>query len=118
MRVIPDNFGAAILDHAPKGEEKFIIIPWHKVHGAFSKASRNGDLKRFKRNAGKMPRILRNGQIIRVSGGTYKDNGAWKITSIKNQKTGIKLNLGQPDTVNTEEVVLEYSKAKMGAESS
>lgn len=104
VRVITDNFGAAILDHAPKGEEKFIIIPWHKVW------PRLQELK--KRNGGKMPRILRNGQIIRVSGGTYKDNGAWKITSIKNQKTGIKLNLGQPDTVNTEEVVLNTARQK------
>ena len=104
VRVITDNFGAAILDYAPKGGEKFVIIPWHKIW------PRLQELKKC--NGGKMPRILRNGQIIRVSGGTYKDKGAWKITSIKNQKTGIKLNLGQPDTVNTEEEVLNAAKQK------
>jgi hypothetical protein len=80
--VIPDNFGVA-LDPTPT------VIPYHKVW------PRLQELKA--KNGGKMPRVLRNGQIIRVKDGTYK--GTWRILSIKNNKTGIKLDLGQPDTV-------------------
>jgi CRISPR-associated endonuclease Csn1 len=113
--VIPDNFGVAILDHAIDENDKFVIIPWHMVHNRIFKGFKdNGKVLEkslVERNGGKMPRILRNGQIVRVGGGTYK--GTWKITSIKNQKTGIKVNLGQPDTVNTEEEVLDEAKGKM-----
>jgi len=102
VRVITDNFGVAILDHAKNDGEKSVIIPWHKVW------PRIQELK--KRNGGEMPRVLRNGQLIRVTKGTYI--GVWKITSIKNQKSGIKLNLAQPDTVNTEEEVFVEAKKK------
>ncbi len=113
--VIPDNYGVAILDHAEKGEDKFAIIPWHMVHVRIFKGFKRKDgqvLEKslMERNGGKMPRILRNGQIVRVSGGTYK--GMWKVTSIKNQKSGQKLNLAQPDTVNTEVEVLDSAKKK------
>jgi CRISPR-associated endonuclease Csn1 len=115
--VIPDNYGVAILDHAEEKNDKFVIIPWHKVwvrlfRGFKEKSGKPLEKSLIERNKGKTPRILRNGQIIRVTGGTYKDKGAWKITSIKNQKTGIKVNLGQPDTVNTEEEVLDEAKGK------
>jgi HNH endonuclease/RuvC endonuclease subdomain 3 len=109
--VIPDNFGVAILDHAENKNDKFVIIPWHMVFARVFKGI-NGEKSLIERNGKKMPRILRNGQIIKVPSGTYKDTGAWKITSIKNQKTGIKLNLGQPDTVNTEEEVFDEAKGK------
>lgn len=113
--VIPDNFGVAILDHAIDENDKFVIIPWHMVHNRIFKGFKDSgkvlEKSLIERNGGKMPRILRNGQIVRASGGTYK--GTWKITSIKNQKTGIKVNLGQPDTVNTEEEVLDEAKGKM-----
>ena len=109
--VIPDNYGVAILDHAKDKNDRFVIIPWHLVHKRIFKGI-DGEKSLIDRNGGRMPRILRNGQIIRVGGGTYKDKGAWKITSIKNQKTGVKLNLGQPDTVNTEEEVLDVVTGK------
>jgi hypothetical protein len=109
--IIPDNYGVAILDHAKDSEETLTIIPWHMVHKRIFKGIED-EKSLIARNGGEMPRILRNGQIIRVVGGTYKDKGAWKITSIKNQKTGIKLNLGQPDTVNTEEEILDAATGK------
>jgi CRISPR-associated endonuclease Csn1 len=113
--VIPDNYGVAVLDHATDKNDKFVIIPWHLVHTRIFKGfkDKNGNVLEkslIERNSGKMPRILRNGQIIRVTGGTYK--GVWKITSIKNQKTGIKVNLGQPDTVNTEEEIFDEAKGR------
>lgn len=115
--VIPDNYGVAILDHAEDAKDKFVIIPWHMVYvrifkGFKNKSGRVLEKSLVERNAGRMPRILRNGQLIRVPKGTYKDQGAWKVTSIKNQKTGIKLNLAQPDTVNTEEEVLDSESGK------
>jgi CRISPR-associated endonuclease Csn1 len=109
--VIPDNFGVAILDHATHKNDRFVIIPWHMVQTRIFKGF-DGEKSLVERNGGKMPRILRNGQIVRVIAGTYKDHGAWKVTSIKNQKTGIKLNLGQPDTVNTKEEVLDSATGK------
>ncbi len=113
--VIPDNYGVAILDHAKDEKDRFVIIPWHMVYVRIFKGFKDKDgeiLEKslIERNGGKMPRILRNGQMVQIIGGTYK--GAWKITSIKNQKTGIKLNLAQPDTVNTEEEVLDSESGK------
>ena len=80
--IIPDNFGLA-LDPEPT------IIPFHKVW------TRLQDLK--KRNGGKTPRVLKNGQIITVARGNFK--GVWKIFSIKNNATGMALDIGRPDVV-------------------
>jgi hypothetical protein len=115
--VIPENFGVAILDHAKEKNDQLVIIPWHLVHSRIFKGfkDKNGkvlETSLIERNSGQMPRILRNGHIIRVKTGTYKDRGAWKITSIKNQKSGVKVNLAQPDTVNTEVEVFDQVKGK------
>ena len=80
--VINKNFGLA-LDPEPE------VIPHHQVW------RRIGEIK--KRNGGVMPRILRNGMIIRVPQGRYQ--GAWKVFSIKNTANGIQLALGRPDDV-------------------
>ena len=89
VRVITDNFGVAILDNAPEGTEKFAIIPWHKVWW------RIGELT--KRNAGRPPRILRKGMLIRVPRGGYA--GIWTVFSTKNNSTGMALDMGCPDVV-------------------
>lgn len=80
--VIPDNYGVA-LDPEPT------VIPFHKVR------SRLQELK--KANGGKKPRVLRNGQIIRVPEGKFK--GVWRIFSAKNNATGMAIDMGQPDVV-------------------
>ena len=80
--VIPDNFGVA-LDPQPT------VIPFHKVW------TRLQELKKV--NAGKLPRVLRNGQLIRVKDGTYK--GVWRVFSAKNNATGMALDIGSPDVV-------------------
>ena len=107
--VIPENYGVAILDHTEIKTDKLVIIPWHLVYKRVFKGI-SGEKSLVERNGGKAPRILRNGQIIMVGGGTYK--GKWRVTSIKNQNSGIKLNLGQPDTVNTEEEALDLESGK------
>lgn len=80
--IIPDNFGVA-LDPQPT------VIPFHKVW------TRLQELK--KANGGKIPRILRNGQLIRVKNGTYK--GVWRVFSSKNNATGMALDIGSADVV-------------------
>ncbi len=89
VRVIADNFGVAILDHAPNPEDKFVIIPWHKVW------HRIAELK--EKNEGKPVRVLRNGQLIRVSQGTYK--GIWTVFSVKNNSGGVAVDVGFTDVV-------------------
>lgn len=96
VRVITDNFGVAILDHAPEGEEKFVIIPWHKVHARIFKGL-NGEKSLVERNGGRMPRVLRNGQLIRVNRGNYM--GLWRVFSAKNNASGMALDIGRPDVV-------------------
>jgi CRISPR-associated endonuclease Csn1 len=80
--VIPDNYGVA-LDPEPS------IIPFHKVH------TRLSELRQ--RNGGKPMRTIRNGQLISVSSGIYK--GVWKVFSIKNNTSGMALDIGRPDVV-------------------
>ncbi len=80
--VIGDNFGVA-LDPEPT------IIPFHKVW------PRLAELR--KKNGGKWPRVLRNGQIIRVPKGRYE--GTWRVFS---SKATLTLDLGMPDVVRLE----------------
>jgi CRISPR-associated endonuclease Csn1 len=89
VRVITDNFGVAILDHAPEGEEKFVVIPWHRVW------HRLAALK--VRNSGKRPLVIRNGQLIRVRNGNY--SGIWRVFSAKNNASGMALDIGWADVV-------------------
>ena len=93
--VIPDNFGVA-LDPEPE------VIPFHKVWPRLAELRRKND--------GKWPRVLRNGQIIQVNEGTYK--GIWTIFSIKNDKNGIKFDLGLVDTVQSMYSVKDPVSAK------
>ncbi len=80
--IIPENFGVA-LDPEPT------IIPFHKVW------TRLEELK--KSNNGKMPRLLRNGQLIEVPNGIYR--GIWRVFSAKNNASGMALDIGHPDVV-------------------
>lgn len=92
VRVITDNFGVAVLDALPEGTpdaERFIIIPWHRVW------NRIRDIK--KQNKGKMPLILRQGHRISVAEGNFR--GTWMIHSVKNNATGMAVDMGWPDVV-------------------
>ena len=89
VRVITDNFGVAILDHAPEGEEKFVVIPWHRVW------HRLEELRQ--RNGGKKPTVIRNGNLISVERGNYA--GIWRVFSAKNNATGMALDMGRADVV-------------------
>jgi len=80
--VVGENFGVA-LDPEPR------IIPFHKVWSRLE--------ERKKANGGRMPRVLRNGQLIRVSQGRYQ--GVWRVFSVK---ASLTLDLGMPDVVRLE----------------
>jgi len=80
--IIPDNYGVA-LDPEPT------IIPFHKVW------ERLRELK--KADGGKRPRVLRNGQLVKVPQGKFM--GIWRVFSVKNNTSGIAVDLGFPDVV-------------------
>lgn len=80
--VIPENYGVA-LDPEP------VIIPFHKVWSRLQK------LKQA--NGGKMPRLLRNGQLFHVPRGNFK--GTWRVFSAKNNASGMALDIGRSDVV-------------------
>jgi hypothetical protein len=81
-RVINANYGMAL-------EPEPTIIPFHKVW------PRLQDLKAS--NGGKMPRVLRNGQLIHVPRGRYE--GTWRIFSVKASMT---LDMARADKVKME----------------
>ena len=81
-KLISENYGIA-LDPKPQ------IIRHFKVYQTIQ------ELKKL--NNGKPPRILRKGSIINVPKGRYK--GVWKITSIKDSKDEIKVNILRPQAV-------------------
>lgn len=112
VRVITDNFGVAILDHAAEGEEKFVVIPWHRVWHRLS------ELK--PKNGGKAPRLIRNGMLIQVQNLPNKlasKAGVWRVFSVKQT---LKLDLGSPDRVVMEDkgagVWREVSLTTLGPE--
>ena len=94
VRVISDNFGVAILDHPTNPDDKFVIIPWHKVW------PRLQELKA--KNGGKPARVLRIGDIIRVpnKAGRSDYRGLWMIRGAQlNQTSGMLVNLSSPDVI-------------------
>ncbi len=94
VRVITDNFGVAILDHAEEGEEKFVVVPWHKVW------PRIQELKL--KNSGKVPRLLRIGTLIRVpkKAGRSDYRGLWMVRGVQlNQRAGFLVDLSSPDVI-------------------
>ena len=94
VRVISDNFGVAILDHATDQKERFVIIPWHKVW------HRLGGLR--EKNGGKKPRVLRIGSLVEVpnKSGRSDYRGLWMIRGAQfNQKQGFLVDLSAPDVI-------------------
>ena len=84
--VIPENFGAAILDNAKEGKPLFEIVPFHKVWPRLQKIK--------ERNGNKFPRVIRNGQIIKITG--HQKSGLWMVRSVKHS---LKLDLTKPDVI-------------------
>jgi len=94
VRVITDNFGVAILDHASNPDDRFVIIPWHKVwHRIEALKEKNG---------GQPARVLRIGTLIRVpnKSGRSDYRGTWMIRGAQlNQNAGMLVDLSNPDVI-------------------
>ncbi|MFA7344313.1 MAG: type II CRISPR RNA-guided endonuclease Cas9 [Terrimicrobiaceae bacterium] len=86
--IIPDNYGLA-LDPEPT------IIPFHKVPVRLREL--------HDKNGGKWPRIVRNGMLIHIAKGTFA--GTWRIFSLKNNASGVALDIGRPDVVRLQNKV-------------
>jgi len=89
--IISDNYGLA-LDPEPA------IIPFHKVWHRLQTLR--------KANGGNPVRILRNGMLIRVlknSARAKQDyTGLWRIVSLKNNKSGLALDIIRPSYVKAQ----------------
>lgn len=91
VRVIADNFGVAILDDEKlPPSERFVIIPFARVWEQLQKLK--------DRNGGKTPTVWRNGQILEIEKGRP---GCWRIFSIKNNSSGMALDLGSVESVKS-----------------
>lgn len=107
VRMITDNYGVAILDHCADEARRLVIIPWHKVWARIHRGwTGMPSLKEL--NGGKMPRILRNGMVIRI--GKFKvqtptrvvlENSEWTIHSIGDFDGTIKVDLKPRDVIRT-----------------
>ena len=104
--MITDNYGVAILDHTADEVRRFVIIPWHKVWVRIHRGwTGTPSLKEL--NGGNMPRILRNGMVIRI--GKFKvmkptrvlENSEWTVDSIGDFDGVIKVDLKPRDALST-----------------
>ncbi len=86
--IIGENFGLA-LDPSPT------IIPFHQVSKQLAKVK--------EMNGGKPARIIRNGMLIKIRKNPPRSaqdyTGIWRVTSIKNNKGTILLDLIRPSYV-------------------
>jgi hypothetical protein len=90
VKVIADNFGLILWrkDGKPDGELQRRIIVRHKVWPQLEAIAE-------KENGGKWPEVFRNGQLIRIAKGRYQ--GVWQISSIKNNQSGLALDIIRPE---------------------
>ena|GEM_PF-324262 len=95
VREIRDNFGVAVLNHAKDAEDKFVVIPWHKVWHRIQTLQA--------RNDGKPPLILRIGTLIRVIKPKNKEyEGVWMIRGAQiNQRDGYLVDMSRPDIIDS-----------------
>ena len=96
-KIIGDNYGVALTPHAPQ------VLRFHKVWH---------QLQALKDANGKLPVVIRKGQLIQVPQGTFA--GTWQVFSVKEStRSGPMFDLGQPDgTSSTRREVRIRSLAK------
>lgn len=107
VRVIDDNYGVAILHHTTDDEQKFVVIPWHRVW------HRLEELRA--KNRGRRPIVWRKGEMIEVPK-NGKPAGRWRIKSISNEaRDGIIIKLSTVDSESIETKPKLASLLKSGA---
>lgn len=105
VRVITESFGVAILDYAIDPKDRFKIIPWFKVYARIHEGI-DGEPGYIETNAGKYPRILRRGMVIRI--GKFRvrkptrvlEDSEWMVESIGDFDDVFKVDLKPRDIVN------------------
>jgi CRISPR-associated endonuclease Csn1 len=96
--VIGVNFGIALLPEP-------VVLPFHKVWERLRELA--------EKNGGKIPTVLRQGDVIDVPNGRYK--GRWQIRSTKDNAAGVAVSIAKPHLVETfKENVLVSSLIKSG----
>lgn len=100
--IIGANYGIA-LDPVPE------MIPFNKVWHQIS------DLKN--RNGGKPVRIIRNGTLIRIRRNPERSKqdytGVWQVVSVKNNKSGLALDMIRPEYIKAQNKVIWSGMNKM-----
>ena len=88
--VVSDNYGVAVLDSDANSSLDVVrIIRFHQVKKQLAALTHE--------NGGNPPLLIRNGDIVVISKGTYA--GTWRVFMITSAKKGVELDLGQPDTI-------------------
>jgi len=99
IRIIAGNYGLALFGRAANQEPE--IVPHHQVWG------RLAELK--KQNGGKSVKIIKNGMLVRVKTQPKRAKtdytGVWRVFSVKNNESGIALDIARPDRVKPENKV-------------
>jgi CRISPR-associated endonuclease Csn1 len=91
--VISDNFGIALLPEP-------VVLPFHKVWERLHELA--------EKNEGKIPTVLRQGDVIDVPNGRYK--GRWKIHSTKDCAVGIQVDMAWPHLVKLKDKMKGYAR--------
>jgi len=99
VRIIAGNYGLALF--SPKLKLDPEIVPHHQVW------KRLEELK--DRNGGRPVKVLKNGMLIRVQTQPKRAKtdytGIWRVFSVKNNESGIALDIARPDRVKPENKV-------------
>jgi hypothetical protein len=80
--IIHENYGVALLPNPQ-------AMPFHDIPGQLQYL--------IKDNRGKLPLVLRKGEIVKIKRGKF--SGVWRIASIKDKKEGFKLGVCRPEKV-------------------
>jgi hypothetical protein len=91
--VISDNFGIALC-------EEPVVIPFHNVWKRLQELA--------EKNGGKIPAVLRQGDVIDVPSGRYK--GRWKIYSTKDCAVGVQVDMAWPHLVKLKDKMKGYAR--------
>ena len=93
------NYGIALT-------EEPVVLRYHKVWGTLTKIKES--------NGGKLPQVLRRGDLINVKDGLYK--GVWRVMSVKDASKEPKLDIIKPNAIKLMDKVA-YSKREVSLKS-
>lgn len=99
--VLNGNYGVAILaPNATNAEPRFVVVPHERVWKRLQAIRAE--------NGGKMPIVVRRGQIIDVPEGIYK--GRWSVRSVKDNAGGVALDISLSDYISAAKAGSKFCK--------